>query len=205
MNATRKKILDVSLELFSQKGYSAVSIRDICGHVQIKESSVYYHFKNKQAIFEELLMQFESIASGMMQQLEHIFAEPMGSGNGNFYQGVCKIFFEEYLMDDFCNKMMRLLLIEQFHNEEVQKLYDLWMFDKPIAFQSKVFSVLAGMGYIKNVDSNYLAIKFYSPIYCFAQRWLFSGTLTEERKEIFRANAYEHIGKFFKEIYNVRK
>ncbi|MGN0387692.1 MAG: TetR/AcrR family transcriptional regulator [Suilimivivens sp.] len=200
MNETKKKILTVSLELFSKKGYSAVSIRDICKIVQIKESSVYYHFKNKQAILKELLIQFEDIATGMMQQLEESLTKPIDSEKGNFYEKTCEILFERYLMDDFCNKMMRLLLMEQFHNDEVRKLHDLWMFEKPLGFQSKVFSVLADMGYIKNRDSAYLAMKYYSPIYCLAQRWLFSGTLTEEHKEIFRANAYQHIEKFFKEI-----
>ena len=39
MNDTKQRILDVSLELFSQNGFSAVSIRDICRQVQIKESA----------------------------------------------------------------------------------------------------------------------------------------------------------------------
>ena len=111
MNETKKEILTASLELFSQKGYSAVSIRDICKIVQIKESSVYYHFKNKQALLEELLIQFEDIATGMMQQLEESLSKPVNPEKSNFYKGICDIFFEEYLMDDFCNKMMRLLVI----------------------------------------------------------------------------------------------
>ena len=45
---TKEKILDVSLSMFSTSGYEAVSIRDICRTVGIKESSIYYHFKNKQ-------------------------------------------------------------------------------------------------------------------------------------------------------------
>ena len=60
MNDTKQRILDVSLELFSQNGFSAVSIRDICRQVQIKESSVYYYFKSKQAIFDELLCLFQN-------------------------------------------------------------------------------------------------------------------------------------------------
>ena len=66
MGDTKQKILDVSLDLFSQKGFSAVSIRDICVQVMIKESTVYYHFKNKQAIFDELLHHFEQVATDMM-------------------------------------------------------------------------------------------------------------------------------------------
>ena len=49
-DSTKERILDISLQLFSQYGFSAVSIRDICGQVHIKESSVYYHFTNKRAI-----------------------------------------------------------------------------------------------------------------------------------------------------------
>ena len=70
MNETKQKILDVALDLFSQNGFSAVSIRDICKVVDIKESSVYYHFKNKQTIFDELLQRFETIATDLMSQLE---------------------------------------------------------------------------------------------------------------------------------------
>ena len=197
MNYTKQQIFEVSLDLFSKKGYSAVSIRDICKYVQIKESSIYYHFKNKQAILDELVCQFESVATQMMNQLEQALAEPMGQGKGNFYEKVCECFFEEYLMDDFCNKMMRLLAIEQFSNEEVRKLYHLWVFDKPLEFQSKVFALLANIGYIKDKDSEYLAVKYYAPIYYYAQRWLLSGDLTEEAKTAFRLNAYKHIQKFF--------
>ncbi len=202
MNKTKQKILDTSLNLFSQNGYSAVSIRDICKYVQIKESSVYYHFKNKQEIFDELLLQFENTAVGMMEQLEKSMEQPMKQAEGNFYDKVCECFFEKYLMDDFCNKMMRLLLIEQFNNAKISCLYDLWMFEKPLKFQEKVFSMLINYGFLKKADSKYLAVKYYAPIYCFAQRWLFSGELSEENKDIFRQNAYQHIQNFFGEISN---
>lgn len=200
MTDTKKRILDVSLELFSQKGFSAVSIRDICGKVQIKESTVYYHFKNKQAIFDELLLQFEKKATDMMAQLEHGLTIKSFSGEDEFYKNVCDIFFECYFMDDFCNKVMRLLLIEQFRNSEIQKIYDRWMFVEPLTFQSKVFSALMELSIISAADCEYLAVKYYAPIYFFAQKWLFSGFLSEERKKSFRNDAYKHIGNFFAEI-----
>ena len=200
MNDTKQRILDVSLELFSQNGFSAVSIRDICRQVQIKESSVYYYFKSKQAIFDELLCLFENKASDMMCQLDKALAEQTFSAEQNFYQTVCDTFFERYLMDTFCNKVMRLLLIEQFSNTTIQNVYERWMFTEPLSFQSKVFSVLMQVGVIQNADSEYLAVKYYAPIYFFAQRWLFSGVLSEERKSAFHKNAYQHIQRFFTEI-----
>ena len=190
MNDTKQRILDVSLDLFSRSGFSAVSIRDICGQVQIKESSIYYYFKNKQAIFDELLCLFEEKARDMMSQLDAALAEQTFSATENFYQTV----------DNFCNKVIRLILIEQFRNSAVQKVYDRWMFTEPLSFQSKVFSVLIQMGVIQGKDSDYLAVKYYAPIQFFAQRWLFSGTLTEERKSAFRTSAYQYIQRFFNEI-----
>lgn len=200
MGGTNQKILDVSLDLFSQKGFSAVSIRDICAQVMIKESSVYYHFKNKQAIFDELIHRFEQVATDMMVRLEQSLSVQSCSMEKPFYQTVCDTFFESYFMDDFCNKIMRLLLIEQFGNSEVQKIYDHWMFEKPLEFQSKVFYTLMGIGIIPKLDSEYLAVKYYAPIYFYAQRWLFSGELSEEHKNSFRNAAYHHIEKFFAEM-----
>lgn len=200
MGDTKQKILDVSLDLFSQKGFSAVSIRDICAQVNIKESSVYYHFKNKQAIFDELLHRFEQVATDMMIRLEQSLSVQSCFMEKPFYQTVCDTFFENYFMDDFCNKIMRLLLIEQFGNSEVQKIYDCWMFEKPLEFQSKVFYTLMEIGILPKTDSEYLAVKYYAPIYFFAQRWLFSGELSEEQKNSFRNAAYHHIEKFFAEM-----
>ena len=200
MQGTKENILMVSLELFSQRGFSAVSIRDICKKVNIKESSIYYHFQNKRAILEELLQRFQNTATTMMSRLESMLNDTNGSHNIGSHGIIGHYFFAQYLMDDFCNKVIRLLLIEQFHNEEVQKIYDHWIFAKPLAFQNKVFSALMEMKIIKHTDSYYVAEKYYAPIFLFAQRWLFCGPLTDEHKQSFRANVYRHVQRFFEEI-----
>ena len=204
MNQTKQNILDVALDLFSQNGFSGVSIRDICKIVNIRESSVYYHFKNKQAIFDELLQNFETIATDLMFQLEQALTTTQKTFEGNLFEKTCNCFFEKYLMDEYCNKIMRLLSLEHFNNNEIQKLYDHWLFDKPLDFQTKLFSSLMSMGMIQPANSRYLAVKFYSPIFLFMQRWLFCGTLTDECKQVFRENAYEHISNFFNEMEDNR-
>ncbi len=199
MNETKQKIISVALDLFSQYGFSAVSIRDICKAVDIRESSVYYHFKNKQAILDELLQHFESTATGLMSRLEQELTSVQKDSEGNLFEKTCDCFFEEYLMDEYCNKMIRLLSIEHFNSDEIRQKYDYWVLDKPLNFQTKVFSLLMEAGVIEKADSRYLAVKFYAPIFLFMQRWLLSGTLTEDRKQIFRENAYGHINHFFDE------
>ena len=203
MNETRERILEVSLSLFSEYGFSAVSIRDICKMVSIKESTIYYHFKNKYAIFEELLYRFQSKADSMMGHLTSQISSETHTFGDNFYFEICNHFFEHYLMDEFCNKIMRIMQIEQFNNEEVQKIYKHWMFAEPLKFQSSIFQRLMDIGIMEKADSEYMAIKYYAPIFFFAQKWLLCGKLSEENKEAFRKNAYKHIHVFFSEIGGV--
>ena len=200
MNETKEKIIAVSLEAFSQKGYWAVSIRDICKQVGIKESSVYYHFKNKQAIFDAILSRFQQKANDMMGTLTSAMAADWQAADQNFYRKVCNCFFEDYLMDDFCNKVMRLMLIEQFHDQNVKEAYDSWMFTKPLAFQSGIFKVLMDRGLLPAADPEYIAIQYYAPIFFFAQKWLLSGPLSDENKNAFRKDAYRHIQCFFSQL-----
>ncbi|MDE6882766.1 MAG: TetR/AcrR family transcriptional regulator [Lachnospiraceae bacterium] len=200
MNGTKQKILDISLDLFSQNGFSAVSIRDICGRVGIRESSVYYHFKNKQAILDDLLQRFEATAAGFMLQLEEALKTSSDTFEENFFGKTCACFFEEYLMEEYCNKIMRLFSIERFCNDEIQKRYDCWMIDKPLEFQAKMFSVLVTAGIVKPAEIEYLAVRFYAPIFLFMQRFLLCGALTDECRQAFRENAYRHIQNFFVEM-----
>ena len=98
MPDTRERILEVSLELFSLRGTEAVSIRDICAQVGIKESSVYYHFKNKQAIVDEIYARFEARFNALMAELMGALdggAKPEPSG----FLNVCAKYFDEYLCD----------------------------------------------------------------------------------------------------------
>lgn len=196
---TKEKILEIALDMYAKQGYFAVSIRDICKQVGIKESSVYYHFKNKQSILDELLNRFSAIASNMVAHFESGLSNEQGSFSEGF-STVANYFFEQYLMDDFCNKVIRVMLIEQFGNEDVRSLYQHWLLDKPLQIQQGIFHALMNYGILPVGDSEYLAVKYYSPIYFYANKWLFSGELTEENKAAFRQAAYRHIQLFFMEI-----
>lgn len=51
---TKNKILNSAKALFSQKGYDGTSVDEIAKTAQINKALIYYHFKNKAAIKEEL-------------------------------------------------------------------------------------------------------------------------------------------------------
>jgi len=54
---TRQAVLNEARRRFAQKGFSAVSMRDIASGVGIQQSAIYNHFENKQALLFELLIQ----------------------------------------------------------------------------------------------------------------------------------------------------
>ena len=55
---TKEKIFNVSLDLFSKKGYDSVSLREIAEAVGIKKSSIYSHYSSKEAILMDIFNQF---------------------------------------------------------------------------------------------------------------------------------------------------
>lgn len=194
MSETREKILSTALELFAQSGTAAVSIRDICAVVGIRESSVYYHFPSKQAIVDELYERFERRAQELMDSLSAAIASG-AKVERESYLNVCAAYFDGYLCENFCNRVLRLVTIEQFSSRRARELYRRWFFDEPLAYQTRVFAALTGRS-----DASYLAVKFYAPIHLYAQRWLLTGTLSEGDKASFRVDAYRHVRKFFAEL-----
>lgn len=52
--AKRERILDVARELFIEKGYDAVSMRDIAKKIRHTATAIYTYFDSKEQIFSEL-------------------------------------------------------------------------------------------------------------------------------------------------------
>ncbi len=56
MSSRKLEIIQKSEVLFKEKGYSAVSMRDIANVMGIKAASLYNHIKSKQEILSEIIM-----------------------------------------------------------------------------------------------------------------------------------------------------
>jgi len=52
--STKDKIMDTAIEMFADKGYDTVSMRDIAAAVGIRVSSIYHHFSSKLEILESM-------------------------------------------------------------------------------------------------------------------------------------------------------
>ncbi len=52
---TRQRIQDVALELFTEHGYEATSLREIAERLGVTKAALYYHFKTKEDIVASLI------------------------------------------------------------------------------------------------------------------------------------------------------
>ncbi len=55
---TRERLLEVSAELFRERGFHATSMRDIARVAGMRPASIYHHFAGKETILQELMRGF---------------------------------------------------------------------------------------------------------------------------------------------------
>ena len=55
MNKTKRRIFEISMKLFAEKGYDATSIEEITAVVGVAKGTLYYHFSSKEEIFTFLI------------------------------------------------------------------------------------------------------------------------------------------------------
>ncbi|MBT8491700.1 MAG: TetR/AcrR family transcriptional regulator, partial [Deltaproteobacteria bacterium] len=65
----REAILEAAMPLFAERGFSAVTTRDIADAAGVSEALLYRHFRGKQAIFEALQSSCAAHASGPTRRL----------------------------------------------------------------------------------------------------------------------------------------
>lgn len=70
--AVRERLLDEALHLFSLKGYTATTVREIVEAAGVSKPVLYYYFQNKEGIFRELMLdasrRFEALLAEARQE-----------------------------------------------------------------------------------------------------------------------------------------
>ena len=70
IDATRTRLLDAALEVFSEKGFSKASVRDICQRAQANIAAINYHFGDKAQLYREVFERVASRLESFAQALE---------------------------------------------------------------------------------------------------------------------------------------
>lgn len=68
-SAGETAILDAAVELFSARGFNAVSMREIASSAGVSKANIYHHFDSKEALYRAILEQSARELSGLVESL----------------------------------------------------------------------------------------------------------------------------------------
>ena len=184
---TKEKILHEALSLFAEKGYSAVYVGDIADAVGIKAPSLYKHYKSKQEIFDSCVEVF----SKRMEQVRTDLRLPdtanaevnYQTANMDMITSIAVNLFMFYLQDDVASKFRKMLMIERYHNPELNTLFDNLFIDGAVKHEEKIFSDLIESKIIKKENPHIIALRFYTPIFYLLQKYDMHPDMVEEAKQ----------------------
>lgn len=156
---TKERIAQVALKQAARRGFEAVSIRDIAGEVGIKESSVYFHYKNKQAIFDALLSDVRGHMEGMKARFGARFDEG-GEVTEEAFVAVAVHYLHGFFGSEPMHLFVDMLSIERHASEAAAQVYRELLFEVPIAHQRQVFAQMQARGIFRPGDAEALAREY---------------------------------------------
>lgn len=160
---TRELILQEALRLFSDRGYAAVSMRDIAAAVGIRVSSIYHYFNGKQELFNALVQKVNNIKNNLQTVFLNAFSKAGAVEEEAFVQtGV--FFLTGYLQNPQVEPLLKVLECERFHSEDADKAWHELLIVTPLEHERHIFQMLKERGEIVNDDAEDLAAEYQAAI-----------------------------------------
>ena len=204
---TRQRILDSALELFSARGYDAVSVGEIAEAVGIRASSLYNHFPGKQAIFDAIVAESAARYDAYTDTIDIHVGDAARDApaferidEDALFDKVRRIFLYS-LHDVTISRFRWMMTIEQFRTEGLAALYSRRYVGRIIDYHAGIFRALIDAGEICAEDPEQLAMMYASPVLtligiCDRQ---------PEREDECLEKLRRHVGLFYGMVHNSAK
>ena len=156
----KEQIIQEALQLFSEKGFAAVSMRDLAESAGISVSTIYHYYESKQALAQDMIARANELTAKardsffqMLSNTEKVECEPF------VHAGV--MYVTAYLRHEKIDPLLRMLESERFHEPAAEEAWQKMMFTDPMAHEAKVFELLAARGEIRETDTERLAREYH--------------------------------------------
>ena len=159
MGNRKEEILIVALHLFARDGYEAVSVSQIAGELDMTKGALYRHYKSKRDIFDCIVQRMEQQDGEQATEYDMPQEDKEKMPEFDDFVEYSRSMFEYWTEDDFASSFRKMLTIEQFRSEEMQKLYQQYLVSGPTEYVKDLFKNMK----IINPEEN--AIKFYANMY----------------------------------------
>lgn len=156
---TKEKILAVSIDLFAENGFDAVSMREIAGAVGIKASSLYKHYESKEAILDQVFNLFQEKMAQTVLPKEELgvsgeFITPEGFLRESFEK------FKEVMWNPAIVKMTKIITREQQRNQSIRQFFVQELIEKPNQILQYALDQMVEHELIDPVDTKVLAEEY---------------------------------------------
>ncbi len=119
--STRDLILEVSTKLFSEKGFDGTRVSEIASEAKISQALIYYNFKSKQVILDEILADFKT---SMSEMFNNVYSVENSESNSNWKENEIQRGIE-FLMNN--SRVLKILIFESFKtSSKTENLLDFW-------------------------------------------------------------------------------
>jgi AcrR family transcriptional regulator len=161
---TKERILSVAIDLFAQKGFDAVSQREIAEAAGIRKATLYYYFSTKDEILakilEYVLEVWDQSKAGKWSDSDEAEAQIVSMGLDGFMDMASGV-SGSWMKDPRMEKIMRITFIELYHNDQIRKFMLSFFGDGPRFFESS-FAILMKHKLIKPGDPKVLTDEYMS-------------------------------------------
>ena len=182
MGNRKEEILIVALHLFARDGYEAVSVSQIAGELDMTKGALYRHYKSKRDIFDCIVKRMEqqdgeqATEYDMPQEEKEKTPEKYETVSLDDFVEYSKSMYEYWTEDDFASSFRKMLTIEQFRSEEMQKLYQQYLVTGPASYVKDLFE---SIGIVNAKDK---ATKFYSVMFFYYS--IYDGASDKEKTKV---------------------
>ena len=171
MGNTKEEILLVSLHLFAQDGYEAVSVSQIAGELGITKGALDRHYQSKRDIFDHILACMEQRDGEQAES--HDMPQERKEDTPETYQELSFVDFMAYSQsmfaywteDDFASSFRKMLTLEQFRNAEMQELYQQYLVSGPVAYVKDLFESMKFDSALEKAVQFYATMFFFYSMY----------------------------------------
>jgi AcrR family transcriptional regulator len=128
----RGELLEKSIQLFSQRGFGAVSMREIARELGISTGALYHYFPSKEAIFEQMFLYMNQQMSQKIDEFKTTDGSQKISASISFLQNQQQFFtnrlfliFDYYQRRPQASESVQLTDIFQQYRKKLATLFDL--------------------------------------------------------------------------------
>lgn len=200
MQDTKERILTVSLDMFSKRGYGGVSLSDIADKIGITKAAIYKHYNSKRDIFDSILKRMEEKDRAQAKD-GGVPKDPIEKSGAEYSEvtaeeliSFSRIMLDYWTCDPFASAFRRMISIEALNGGEAAKIYGQYLVDGPLSYIRNILSAW------DVADPEGLALDLYGGMFYFYSEYDIASD-----KEAVRIAAERHFEKMRMRIEKVIK